>query len=386
MPGPATSARTALLALPLAGLLAGAGGARAEATAAGTCAGPTSAGARPLRTIVAPPAGDGVLLGAFPFLGNSEDVVTAERITQFEGLAGRELAWVYASDTWFGGIRFPARSVATIRRTGSVPFLRLMPRSSWREGARDPRYSMQSILAGRHDAALRAWGRAAARSGGPLMVEFATEANGSWFPWSGAWNGGAVTTRYGDRRWPDGPERVRDAYRHVVDVVRGAGARNVTWVLHLDAGSDPAAAWNAPRWYWPGDRYVDWIGLSAYGSQSRDEAVRPLEDVLAPGYRAVSRLSSTRPIALLEFAVADDARSPQDGGRDEAAWTSAAFDAIESGRYPRLRGVAWWHERWTEDDGSVVDLRVDSSPALLDAFRARVANARYVSRARTRCG
>ena len=31
----------------------------------------------------------------------------------------------------------------------------------------------------------RAWGRAAQTFGTPLIVEFGTEVNGSWFPWNG---------------------------------------------------------------------------------------------------------------------------------------------------------------------------------------------------------
>ncbi len=343
------------------------------------------------RLVVAPPARGSTYLGAFPFLGNTEDRVSAGRITGFERLSGRQLAWVYVSDNWLGAIRFPGQSVATIRATGAVPFIRLMPRSSFDQYRADPRYSMASIVRGRHDEALQEWARAAARVRGPLMVEFGTEVNGAWFPWNGRWNGGATTTRYGDPSWPDGPERFRDAYRHVVRLFRAAGARNVTWVFHVDSSPEPEARWNDARWYWPGEAFVDWIGLSAYGPQTDDEDLERFDDVLSRGYASATRLSRTRPIALLEFAIADDGGGGGGGGgggrptRDEAAWTRDAFDAIESGRYPRLRGVAWWHERWTNDDGSVSDLRIDSSPALLDAYRASVADPRYVSRVRTHC-
>lgn len=313
--------------------------------------------------------------------------MTAARIEGFERLSGRELAWVYVSDNWIDGIRFPARSVATIRSSGAVPFIRLMPRSTWDEYRVDPSYSMTSILRGRHDEALRAWARAAARVRGPLMVEFGTEVNGAWFPWNGRWNGGATTSRYGDPRWPDGPERFRDAYRHVVRLFRAEGAHNVTWVFHADSSPEPEADWNDMRWYWPGDAFVDWIGLSAYGPQQPGEELEPFDDVLAHGYAEASRLSPTTPLALLEFAIADDGETTgQSGARDEAAWTRAAFAAIEAGRYPRLRGVAWWHERWTNDDGSVSDLRINSSATLLDAYRRSIADpARYVSRVRTTC-
>lgn len=331
------------------------------------------------RLVVAAPPDGRSYLGAFPFLGNTEDQVSRMRIASFEQTAGHELAWTYFSDNWGDGIRFPAAAVRTIRASGSTPFIRMMPRSDFDEGQRDERWSTGSIATGRHDVALRAWMRRAARVDGPMLVEFGAEANGDWFPWNGRWNGGGERTRYGDPRWPDGPERFRDAFRRVVRLSREAGASNVTWVFHVDATPDPDVWWNQARWYWPGDRWVDWLGLSAYGSQSPNEPVEPIDSQLDRGYRDVAALSRRAPIALLETGVS---AAP---GRDTGSWTRDAFATIASGRYPRLRGVAWWHERWTSDDGSVSDLRIDSTAAQLRAYRSATAGGRYVTQLRTAC-
>ncbi|MCW2959905.1 MAG: hypothetical protein JWM90_292, partial [Thermoleophilia bacterium] len=359
-----------LAAVAAAALVAGCSSSSAEADAATCLTG---------RRVIAPPAAGATYLGAFPFLGNSEDEVSGAAIDGFERLQERDLGWVYFSDNWTSGIRFPTAAVKTIRTRGAVPFIRMMPRTTFDQYQVDPKYSMASIVSGRYDRQLRAWGRAAAKAKGPLMVEFGTEVNGAWFPWNGKWNGGATKTRYGSPRWPDGPERFRDAYRRIVRLTRAAGATNVTWVFHVDASPEPAAAWNAARWYYPGDAYVDWIGLSAYGPQTADEELEQFDDVFAPGYRAAAALSKARPLALLEFAIADGPKW------DEAAWTRDAFTALESGRYPRVRGVAWWHERWINEDESVSDLRIDSSPEQLRAYRDAVATSRYTTKLQTRC-
>ena len=59
----------------------------------------------------------------------------------------------------------------------------------------------------------------------PLIVEFGPEMNGWWYPWNGYWNGGGETNAYGDSSLPDGPERFRDAYRHIIDVMRKSRSR-----------------------------------------------------------------------------------------------------------------------------------------------------------------
>ena len=65
---------------------------------------------------------------------------SGERVRSFERLADRRLAWVYFSDNWFQGIRFPAEAVESVHETGALPFIRLMPRSQWKDGQVDPKY------------------------------------------------------------------------------------------------------------------------------------------------------------------------------------------------------------------------------------------------------
>lgn len=335
-----------------------------------------AASAAPAR-IVPPPPG-ALYLGAYPGWGTGEENrVTRKRIETYFTRVGRRAAWVYFSNEWGEeGVRFPSRSVQIVQRSGAVPFIRMMPRTTTDDGAPERRMSVERIAAGRFDRQLLAWGAAARHHGGPLLVEFGTEMNGRWFPWSGVHHGGGRRDGFGDPALPDGPERFRAAYRRVVELVRRGGGTNVHWVFHFDANGDPDAPWNHPRHYYPGDRYVDWIGFSAYGAQHPSDAWTPPSPGIRHGYQTATALSRTRPVALLEFGVAESA------GHDKAAWIDAAFDEILSGRYRRLIGAVWWNERWQENDGAWIDLRVTSSPRAHSAFVRRVSDARLVTRVR----
>ncbi len=310
----------------------------------------------------------GMYLAANPDFGGEEDEVSAERITAFEQLSGRGIAWAYFSDNWDNGIVFPAGAVQAARAVGTVPFIRLMPRSSFDEGGPDPVYTMQGIANGQFDAELRQWAREA-RTAGPLLLEFGTEVNGDWFPWNGRYNGGANT----------GPQRFRDAYRHIADLFRAEGATNITWFFHVDASGSPEARWNAMANYYPGDDYVDWLGISAYGAQTPDDDWDSFADVMDDGYAELAKVAPSKPIALLEFGVTDGYK-----GGDKAAWIRDAFAAITSGRYPRLKAVSWWNETFENDDGSTSALRIDSSQKALDAYRQAVANPAFVTTAQFR--
>lgn len=308
----------------------------------------------------------GMYHSAYPDFVGTEDRVSAARIRAFERLAGKPLAWVYFSDNWHDGIRFPAREVSAIQAAGRVPFVRLMARSTWRTGGPDPRYRLQRILAGRFDVELTEWFQAARDSGVPMLVEFGTEVDGVWFAWNGRWNGGGRTTGYGDPALADGPERFRDAYRHLVDLSRAAGADQLTWVFHVNDQSWPRRPWNTPQAYYPGDAYVDWIGVSVYGSQAPGEYQGSFRRLLDAAYPRLCALSADKPLAVLEWGIA---QRPARGTK--AGWIRDALRWLRSGRWPRIKAESYWHEDWPTRAG-ITNLRVDSSRAATRAYRRGV--------------
>ncbi len=246
----------------------------------------------------------GIYHAAFPDFGGTEDVVTADRMNDFVELSKKDIVWAYFSNNWISGIKFPEKAVKTISAAGKIPFIRLMPRTGFEEYAADSLYSMQKIIDGDFDNELTQWAKDAADTGIPLLAEFGTEVNGSWFPWNGLYNGAGQTNAYGDTGVADGPERFRDAYRHIIDICRKNGAVNITWFFHIDADSEPDEAWNDFENYYPGDDYIDWIGVSVYGPQEEGDEYREFSETLDKVYQRMTKLTD-KPIAILEFGVTE---------------------------------------------------------------------------------
>jgi hypothetical protein len=323
--------------------------------------------------VVPPPKG--VYHSAYPDFGNSEDQVTLKSITDFENLVGKRIAWAYFSDNWIDGIKFPKASVQIIQSLHVIPFIRIMPRSSFNEYRQDPIYALQRIIDGDFDDNLKRWAQEAKGSGIPLMLEFGTEVNGDWFPWSGKYNGAGKIGGYGDPDLPDGPERFRDAYRHIIDIFRKEGVKNVTWVYHVNSFSKPAEPWNNISSYYPGDDYIDWIGVSIYGPTEPGEKWQTFTEVLNSSYREISAIGPKKPIAVLEFGVVDD---PEIGNK--SLWIQTALQSIKSGKYPHIHAISYWHENWKNDDGSISNLRLDSSSKALEAYRKEIASSFFVTK------
>ncbi len=327
------------------------------------------------------PPRTGAYLGAFPDFNRppavTEDDVQAAKIDDFVLRADHRLVWVYFTQSWYRGLAFPRDRVLTIWRSGAVPYIAFLPHSGVFYGAGrlqeypERRFTLQRIIDGGFDRALRLWARAARETNIPLLLSFGAEVNDEWGPWSARWNGAGETAGYGDPTYPDGAERFRDAYRHIVTLFRAESATNVTWFFHADT-YPPHQWWNTLDWYYPGDAYVDWLGISDYGSLTASGPIVNFAAKLdASGvYPLLTRLSA-RPMAVVEMGVVDGPA----GVKPE--WIRRAFAALRSGRYPRIRGAVWWD--WRHGG---IDTRIDSSPAALAAFRAGVQGGFFDARPR----
>ncbi|MCD6361898.1 MAG: beta-mannanase [Armatimonadetes bacterium] len=343
----------------------------AVTTGCGSSAGSPAAGNR---RIAAPPAGR-LYHGVYPGgVTGEEDDITRDDVTSYEHIVGRQVAWVYFSHNWFHGRAFPRRTARWIRELGAVPFIRLMLRSDAEQDHAEPLFNLQAVIDGDFDDDLRAWAQGARDFGTALIVEYGTECNGQWFSWNGVWNGGAATDGFGDPAVPDGPERFVAAYRHIITLMRGEGADNITWVFHVDSGDDPDAAWNRFENYYPGDDVIDWVGVSCYGAQTPLDEWEP-ESFRRQMNRAYPRLRAMapgKPVMVLEFGCT--AGNPQ---VDPAEWARAALQDILGGRWPKLAGFSWWNEWWENDENPAHDttMRVQDIPALARVFAEALAAA-----------
>ncbi len=317
-----------------------------------------------------PPAGE-LYQGIYPGgVTGEEDDITPQGLHSFESTVGKAAAWVYFSDNWYQSRRFPTETATWIRAAGSVPFIRLMMRSDPNEDHAEPTFTLQRIINGDFDADLHAWAADAQAFGTPLLVEFGTEVNGEWFPWNGIWNGGGTLAGYGDPHQADGPERFRDAYRHIITIARQERATNIQWVFHVNNADSPDVDWNHLENYYPGNDWIDWIGVSAYG------ALTPMDDdwpsfrgEMDAVYPRVAALSPDKPIVVLEFGTA--ARNPLG---NQAVWAQAALTDLTSHRWPRIIGFSWWNEFWENDNSRRDDttMRVQDNPDLAKVFQKLV--------------
>lgn len=114
------------------------------------------------------------------------------------------------------------------------------------------------------------------------------------------------------------------AYRYIIEFSRKMGVKNIFWVWS-PAGNKEA------NLYWPGDEYVDYIGVSVYASKALDKATgyaqtRSFEKLMSEKYWFGERYN--KPMIVAEFGVSDDVEHKE-------AWLSDAVTDLN--KFPKVK-------------------------------------------------
>ncbi|MFJ9519039.1 glycoside hydrolase family 26 protein [Kitasatospora sp. NPDC101801] len=233
---------------------------------------------------------------------------------------------------------FDPKAVSAAYGHGTLPVLAWEPWAGGDAGsAEQPNYSLASIIEGKHDDYLRTFAQGVAAQKWPLAIRFAHEMNGNWYPWSEQTNGNQQG-------------QYVQAWRHVHDVFAKEGAANVIWIWSPNI-LRPVKDISIPDLY-PGDDYVDWLGMVGYGTnreRTADETFGPTLDVL--------RQISKKPVLITETGRETNAAY-------KPAWTADFFTWLA--KQPDVIGFIWFQRNVAE--GGKANWRFDESTASLRAF------------------
>lgn len=236
------------------------------------------------------------------------------------------------------------------------------------------RLSPASIARGGEDARLLYISRSANEFGGPVWFRPLAEMNGHWNAWcafdaAGRPRGAAHSTREFVRAFRrmaiivrGGPLATIDARLKAVGLPplrRGAEARdvaagrNVAVVWNPQGRGSPDVRGNAPRDYWPGPAYVDYVANDLY--EIRGRAVWEGMDEL---YR-----DFPKPYVIAEWAP---------WGYDSPTFVRRMFDWVA--RHPRTVALVYFDRGWS---GGVGTFELARKPKSLAAYRAGARHSRF---------
>ncbi|GLL02805.1 glycoside hydrolase family 26 protein [Dactylosporangium matsuzakiense] len=269
----------------------------------------------------------------------------------FTKAAGHAPAAMMINDGW-AARTFDQGALDRVAQRGMMPIVSWEP---WnyrddtvaKDGSHSdqPEYQLSKITRGDYDAYLTAYADGIKGLRYAVGLRLAHEMNGFWYPWSTGVNGNRS-------------EDYIAMWRHVHDVMTRAGATNIVWIWSPNITFDTK---NPLSELYPGDDYVDWLGLSGYYGTAGATAYRTPEAVF-DSTLAQLRTFTRKPLVITETGATNVTGQ-------KAQWIADLARYLP--KHPDIIGFIWY-EAIRE-----TDWKIATTPDAGKAFTALAADPRY---------
>jgi hypothetical protein len=262
-------------------------------------------------------------------------------LDSFEKATGKVHATYFRYVGW--GQPFPFQWVQQLKTRGAAAHL------AW-----EPNDGLAQV---RDDDYLHGWAQAASRSGCPIFLRYASEMNGNWQAYSGD------------------PDAYIAKWRMVYRIMHEE-APNVVMVWCPFA--TPRAT--IPLYY-PGDDYVDWVGVNIYSVLHEDgDPAKPASDDPRSLLRYVYDLFAYRkPIAVCEYAAGHYNVAGKVDSTDFALDNMTKIYAALAKDFPRVRMINWFSVDTTRAALADNNYSLTSNPRVLEAYAKLVSGDYFLS-------
>lgn len=209
-----------------------------------------------------------------------------------------------------------------------------------------------AILDGQYDDYFAAYADKLKEFGHPVLFRLNNEMNGDWCWYSAFYTGKDA-------------ELYQALWRYIHGIFAARGVDNVIWVWNPHDVSLPAFKWNHYLAYYPGDEYVDVVGLTGYnnGTYFPGERWREFAEIY-PALHNEYASHFDKPFMITEF-------SSNSYGGDKVAWIDGMFDEIK--KLDRIKVAVWWSGVDFDQNGQPGRIYlIDENDQILDTFKARL--------------
>jgi hypothetical protein len=249
-------------------------------------------------------------------------------VEEFTTKVGKQPNMLLFYTAWGDG--FDARAVRNARSIGALPVMEWEPFEP----------SIADIADGVSDAYVKRFATAVQSLNLPIAISLAHEMNGFWYPW-------------GTRK--TSPADFVRGWRHVHDIFLDVGATNVIWIWNANVINPMPHVELEPLY--PGDSYVDWVGMVGYYETG---GARTFSTLFGPT-KATVRKFTRKPILIVETGAEEGLRKRRD--------IADLFRGVAAS--PDVIGFNWFNY------AKRADWRLDSNPSALTQFRRSARNDRF---------
>jgi mannan endo-1,4-beta-mannosidase len=254
----------------------------------------------------------------------AQDAPALAPVNAFAASAGRKPDIIGQYVAW--GTSFDTQAVTAAWSYGAMYYIAWEPYDT----------TAAAIAGGQSDRYITKFADAVRTLNLPVAISYGHEMNGNWYPWGTDQTSASSFVA---------------AWRHIHNLFIQAGASNVIWVWNPNIINPVPQVQLEP--YWPGDAYVDWVGITGYFPTSGPETFATL---YGPTLTEI-RQFTTKPVIIAETSV-------ETGPSDIQALHSLVVGVK---RRPGVLGFIWFD---FNKDG--VDWQIESRPTVGDAMAADI--------------
>jgi hypothetical protein len=258
--------------------------------------------------------------------------------SQWESLTGHKAAvmlgfrYFTAYDT-FGNIssnNHPEASFEWCAAHGVTPMITWQPdRSNMAQYKGED--AIQAIANGNYDSYIKARADECKAYGKPIFIRMGHEFN------------------FGGYAWSKHPEAYATAWQRVVNIFRQEGATNVAfvWCANFPSVDYPSGLTTIDQYY-PGDAYVDWVGMDCYNIPNWERNFTRM----VSGFYQKYCVQKDKPMYIGEMGSSDTLTNDPSVNKgwpvskdalNKAQWISCALNDIAT-KYPMIKGVTYWND------------------------------------------
>lgn len=266
------------------------------------------------------------------------DEPTKEGIIDFKNKYGKKPYLIMVFVDWKNFIN--REVIKDVYSQGCVLFVTWEP---WYAVAKEG-MDYDEILSGKWDEYISEFAEILKKIDGAVFLRFGHEMNGNWYPWSG--------TKIGNSKFVE-------IYKYVKDIFDEIGATNVKWVFSVNSEDVPRED-NNFMLYYPGDEYVDYVGIDGYNWGTTESWSRwmSFNEIFEKRYQEITD-NLKKPVIISEF-------SSTSSGGDKAAWIRKAIDDIK--RMKEIKGFVLfnvdketdWSFSSNDDSGEEFKLQIEN--------------------------
>ncbi len=245
------------------------------------------------------------------------------------------------------GRPFPYAWAEDVKAVGAVPTI------AW-----EPNNGLDEV---QDDAYLRSFARACKAVSGPIFIRFASEMNGNWTAYSG------------------NPAMFIEKWRLIYNVMREE-APNVAmvWSVAITPQSTITK-------FYPGDDYVDWVGMSVYNVVYHNNDIRQRadhEDPMELIRYVYATYAERKPIMISEYGVTHYTITDQ---KEHVSFALQKLERMYTGlqeRYPRIKAIFYFDVNAVKEarpGRRINDYSITNNTEILELYRRLISNSYFLS-------